>query len=382
MNAMTQGQSITALTLALVGAALAAADAPVVMTTFTHMEGSFQYPNLAAFQAHASKLRAAMSLFEEYGARMTIETEKSFANACSTYGDNVLAEAVARGHGVGTHCDFGMNSAPTTPELYALNFLANRAPVDALVGPTNNRHCSGGMGESDWIQAASIAGFAFRSEAVALGYLSMPMEVRPPGWTNQYIRSVVSHEPCPLDLADRLKPRRLANALNWDADPGAAHVLIGGGLGRIDIFEESANGSPVGQNPPFTQQDVDLFFAAVDEALLVRDQTHFAKVLVHFAIGALDAADEFRIRQVLGGLRTSYVIPGMMVWGTQGQAYDAFVQWESGEPSDLDGNGLVDGADLAGLLARWGYGTGIGDINFDGVVDGADLGQMLADWSP
>ena len=49
-------------------------------------------------------------------------------------------------------------------------------------------------------------------------------------------------------------------------------------------------------------------------------------------------------------------------------------------PADLNGDGIVDGADLGPLLGGWG-GTGpVGDINGDGVVDGQDLGAMLASW--
>jgi len=47
---------------------------------------------------------------------------------------------------------------------------------------------------------------------------------------------------------------------------------------------------------------------------------------------------------------------------------------------DLNGDGVVDGADLGILLANWG-GTGLGDLNGDGIVDGADLGLLLAAWS-
>ncbi len=49
---------------------------------------------------------------------------------------------------------------------------------------------------------------------------------------------------------------------------------------------------------------------------------------------------------------------------------------------DLDGNGAVDGADLAGLLGLWGVvpaGTPA-DINSDHVIDGADLAAMLGGW--
>jgi hypothetical protein len=68
-----------------------------------------------------------------------------------------------------------------------------------------------------------------------------------------------------------------------------------------------------------------------------------------------------------------------------------FQQWDVGadniaityaEPAivgDLNGDGVVDGADLGILLSEWG-GPGA-DLNGDGVVDGADLGILLAAWS-
>jgi hypothetical protein len=49
-------------------------------------------------------------------------------------------------------------------------------------------------------------------------------------------------------------------------------------------------------------------------------------------------------------------------------------------PADLDGNGRVDGADLALLLSNY-NGSGIGDINHDGIVNGPDLGLLLSAWT-
>jgi hypothetical protein len=49
-------------------------------------------------------------------------------------------------------------------------------------------------------------------------------------------------------------------------------------------------------------------------------------------------------------------------------------------PGDLNGDGIVDGADLGILLGAWGT-SGPGDLNGDGVVDGADLGILLGAWS-
>lgn len=48
-------------------------------------------------------------------------------------------------------------------------------------------------------------------------------------------------------------------------------------------------------------------------------------------------------------------------------------------PADLNGDGVVDGADLATLLGAWG-GGGAPNLNGDGLVDGADLASLLGAW--
>ena len=52
-------------------------------------------------------------------------------------------------------------------------------------------------------------------------------------------------------------------------------------------------------------------------------------------------------------------------------------------PADFDGDGNVDSADLAELLADWGPCPGCAaDFDGDGDVDSADLAELLADWGP
>ena len=51
----------------------------------------------------------------------------------------------------------------------------------------------------------------------------------------------------------------------------------------------------------------------------------------------------------------------------------------SSNASDLNGDGVVNGADLGILLAAWG-GSGTGDLNGDGTINGADIGILLANW--
>ena len=60
-------------------------------------------------------------------------------------------------------------------------------------------------------------------------------------------------------------------------------------------------------------------------------------------------------------------------WQTQ------IVAFEVGVPADLNGDGVVNGADLGLLLVDFG-GSGAADLNGDGIVNGADLGLMLVEW--
>ena len=49
--------------------------------------------------------------------------------------------------------------------------------------------------------------------------------------------------------------------------------------------------------------------------------------------------------------------------------------------ADLNGDGFVNGADLAVLLANWGALGSEADLTQDGIVNGADLAMLLANWS-
>ena len=49
-------------------------------------------------------------------------------------------------------------------------------------------------------------------------------------------------------------------------------------------------------------------------------------------------------------------------------------------PGDLNGDGIVNGADLAILLGSWGDGGVPADLNGDGIVNGADLSILLGEW--
>jgi FAD/FMN-containing dehydrogenase len=50
--------------------------------------------------------------------------------------------------------------------------------------------------------------------------------------------------------------------------------------------------------------------------------------------------------------------------------------------ADLNGDGTVDGADLADQLVAWGPHPSRADLNMDGKVDGDDLARLLNQWGP
>jgi hypothetical protein len=50
------------------------------------------------------------------------------------------------------------------------------------------------------------------------------------------------------------------------------------------------------------------------------------------------------------------------------------------QPGDLNGDGVIDAADLALFFQYWGL-PGIGDIDGDGTANGFDLTILLGAWS-
>jgi hypothetical protein len=74
------------------------------------------------------------------------------------------------------------------------------------------------------------------------------------------------------------------------------------------------------------------------------------------------------------------------LWENQGKS--APVQMDSQSidlpdavPGDIDGDGIVNGADLALLLGAWGSTKSSADLNDDNFVNGADLVILLGNWT-
>lgn len=83
--------------------------------------------------------------------------------------------------------------------------------------------------------------------------------------------------------------------------------------------------------------------------------------------------------------RDRFVMPGGIGPTPAGRQWiPATHELVMGCAADVSSNGIVNGEDVAILLATWGPAapTTRTDLNHDGVVNGADLGMMLASWGP
>ncbi len=299
--------------------------AGLYITTMTHMEGNFKDDrDRDLFLRHVDQVRWAMDLFDEYGAKLTIESEQSFAVANTKWDVNILREIVDAGHGVGTHADFGALPRDRSISLAELtqNFIENKALVDALVGAEHNRGVSGGTGYGDWVLGASAAGFEYMDATTGFGYLSMPLNVRPDGWTDEYIRSTGYHDPIPLEFADRLYPLPLANAEDLVSDEDSVVVIMGGDIGELASLAEGRNTCV--PNCVFDEDDVQVVADSIEGAMTLRDDDRMARINMHIPLTLLKEENEVTLRNLLSTIQ-DYVDAGKLTWATQGESYDAFV---------------------------------------------------------
>jgi hypothetical protein len=303
-------------------------DAPFFFSTMTHMEGGhFDDRDQQMFLRHVNLLRHGIELADEYAAKLTIESEQPFARANTIWGINMMQEIVDRGHGVGTHCDFGFRDSLMSVEEYAAYFTENKQLVDDLVGAENNRGCSGSGSVNDYVLAAAMSGFDYIDGIVSMHYLSMPMENRPsPQWTDQYIRSGNHHENSPLELYERLYPFMVADATDFVADEDGIIMISSGGLGAIQNLEEEANGTDCPNKCRFTRADVDVLVEQLRQIDHNRDVSRVAKTDVYIAAEYFDQSNDDALHYFFSEVQ-KLQDEGIITWATQGGVYDAYSEW-------------------------------------------------------
>lgn len=301
------------------------------LTIMTHMEGSFlddQNENL--FLRHVQDLRHAMDLADKVGAILSIETEKPFAIANTTWGINFMKEVLDRGHGVQTHCDLGFKytSVEMSPLQYSEAFKENKTLVDDLVGADNNIGCSGGPGINDWAIAASIAGFKYLNGIVAGHMLAMPYENRPGTiWTDEYLTSDGWHQEFPEELSERIYPIPLADANNFDADDNPVIIALPGTIGRLDqAYEGPYDQCVKNSNCEFNMDDIDAIIDTINEVAEIYDpERGIAKMTVYVPADLyIEENNELLTAffTAIGKLEDQ----GLFQFGTHQEIYEAYIE--------------------------------------------------------
>ncbi|MBI5480825.1 MAG: hypothetical protein HY906_18345 [Deltaproteobacteria bacterium] len=309
---------------------------PIHFGVMVHLEGNLQLTSQQMFTGFDQSVREVVDLFSANGAKLTIESEKPYAEAAAQWaaGDNALLYSLSQGLGVGTHCDIGgPGGAATTAE-----FAENKSKVDALVGAENNLGCSGGWGQSDWANAAADGGFKYLDGVVMMAYLGVPQQNRPidpdtgSPYTDAKIQQTVYHDPAPSDLMDRIYPRLLADTNDLEGDAAGRLLLLTGEIGEVaSLFEGRSNCFP---NCVLTQDDFDVIVDTVEQAWAAKDHSRFAMMYLHFPMGTLRAdaggTAEQKKQLVTGWLEQMATLQaeGKIAWVTQKEAYEGFVAWQ------------------------------------------------------
>ena len=299
--------------------------APLYLTTMTHMESNFTDDrDQAVFLRHVELLRYGISLAREYSAKLTIESELPFALACEKWGINILKEIIDQGMGVGTHSDLGFKDNFSVDQ-FASELVKRKQAVDRLVGAENNRGTSGAGSAVDWVLAATQAGFNYMDGIVGMHYLSMPMKNRPsPEWTDEYIRNIAYHDGAPVDLYERIAPILMKDAKDFQNDPDGTILVISGEIGRLDSMAEGDGQKCPKGNCPLTNADVDSLVQKIVEINQDRDPNRFAKLTLYFPLENFVATNEQVLRYFFSKMQ-ELQNKGLIVWGTQGEVYDAFM---------------------------------------------------------
>ena len=297
---------------------------PLYITTMTHMEGIFKDDkDEALFRRHAQQIRDTAHLFAEHGARMTVESEQSFAKANSIWNDNVMKWLLDNGHGVGTHADFGAQPVKSF-QTYVDMFVENKTLVDSLVGAENNIGVSGGTGPGDWVLAAEQAGFSYLNGITGFAYLSMPLSARPQGWSNQKIVKETYHDGVPYELSDRIHPVFLSDAKDFVEDAGGEFVALTGELGELSSLGEGrSNCAP---NCVFDAGDIEALRTMLEEVIAAHKQhpDRVGHLSIHVPVALFDEKYRDLLEDFLDAVGT-YVEKGDLVWATQREAYEAVV---------------------------------------------------------
>jgi hypothetical protein len=181
------------------------------------------------------------------------------------------------------------------------------------------------------------------------------------GWDYEVVASTTYERHYPLNITSTSD---LSVALTWNRAPTSTSLASGGGATPVYNLDLRLRRVESGQAVDMTGNAGSAWFVGGNVVSAVTTGN-----IEHLWIQDLVPG-----RYVISINRATLGAP------SSGSVISWIVDPGTTVPGDLNGDGVVDGADLGILLSNWG-GSGLGDLNGSGLIDGADLGSLLSAWS-
>lgn len=279
----------------------------VQFTVVLHLEGWEDGANEISFSRHAAQLREYADLFEQYGAKMTLEA-KEIIDGCINWNDNVLLEMQQRGHAVGIHADAGGNKNATVKSI--TNTLDEMQEKLLTLGISTSA-ASGVASKANWVEACERAEIDTVSCMVAYGLWSLEPSLRPEGF-EPYENPGEGHGPFPFELEDRLYPWLAGDGSYWiNHDPKGAVVILPTGL-SLNGASGELNGTEEYQSE-FTQEDIEAWREALPRVIAASDS---GVVNTFYAVWSYGGAVDMELLEEWLQMIDEYVQAGSIRWST------------------------------------------------------------------
>jgi hypothetical protein len=329
---------------------------PLYIATIMHLEKAlvdedrtwWDYTDKNYYDLHVEYLLAAANLYEEHGAKMTVEASISIAENIPYYNFNVLEELQSRGHGIGAHMDLGVdvqrsnNFWEIVPDLLqgelSSEIDAQKVALDSILSESII-HNSGTPSPLDWVQANLDAGFQCHTSAVSYYLASLNEEYRPSGWTDQYILDGHYHTTYPFTFNERINPWSIESSENWIVPSNGDFIYIPGESGvPLDYLDEFYNQGITDHgallsDAEFTQEDVDQAIKMIEEALTYSDpnkvNSYYFMVLMH-TIKADEENDFILLKDFFERINV-YVESGQIEWKTIPEICLEYQEWKDNQ---------------------------------------------------
>jgi hypothetical protein len=310
---------ISILTLSLIHISHAQQpDAQLSLGLVIHLEGWPLDENEQVLTRYEDIVLDYADLFEQYGAKLTLETNNT-ADAILQYEGrhNFLLALQERGHAVGVHADLG--GRPGLSYNRFVTQLQQMKRNQETLG-LDVRHVSGICSYLDWVSAAVEAGFESASSSVAYCYSSMPEEDRPEAYRD-CPNPAACHQFVPESLASRLQPWRAVDGSNWPEHNPDGQLVLFPSSGTLNCFTENRTASESFTSCDFVQDDIDNFMIELNEALSIIQPDQANTYYVVWSLGG--QLNTFLLEQWLQAIDT-LVQSGEVVWRTLPEMADLY----------------------------------------------------------